>query len=431
MRKQILFCIALVIPLLLINIDLAHATTWGNPLWSETWHNYTRYDPDEGGPKNATRTTILEDVQGKGYEIRISLVVSVYEYGVDFQYDCVKFRTSLYFESIAPWCGGIAPRIEYAELIIFKDGVNQDLSTITFVNDPVRPGYSQGSGLSKTSSLRSSFEDRVWWALKPLSLAVSLCEFFVDLPPVGIALNLIDLATSFEYRGGDVKNAGKSDGYAWSFWCNSGVPLSSVTRQYCLDSVYWKMDRVEPSTYYGLKVGAFIILSNDAEGLFDTVGLYLGDIGLRIYNRNYENDGGGCPTLLCWDGIEYVDEGTLDIHSESDITAYHVIQNYLKQEHGLYRLKLFERDNFTSHIDYVRLFAVSKRGIWYLCPLIYANLDNIKCVTRKLLFDDGDNINLHPNQTINLWFIPIIPKEETVCFVFELNGYNMKTPWSG
>ncbi len=431
MRKCIMLYITIILLLISLNIESVHATSVGN-IWFETWSNYTAYDPNQGGPQNATITTVLRDVQGIGYEMRISLVVSAYQYTPYDIGDLVHFRMALYFESIAPWSGGAPPWIECVYFYIFKDGSDQESSTIHFAQDPTRPGYSQGFRLSKYLSTNSSEGDRIWWASKPLTLAISLIEYFAGLPPLSIALDLIDLATSFQHTGGDTWDASRFDCYACSFWMyNPQGSLLSPIRQYCFDTVDWKLDRVEPSTYYGLKVGALIIFSNGANCLFGTTGLYLGDIGLRIYNRVYGEGNGGCPTLFCWDGAKYVNEGILDIHSDADITAYHVIQNHLTSEHGLYKLKLCELDNFTSHIDYVRLFAVSKRGIWYSCPLVYAKQNNLEYVTVKLLFDDGKRVDLYPNQTIDLLFISLIPKEETLCIIFELNGYNAKTPWSG
>lgn len=48
----------------------------------------------------------------------------------------------------------------------------------------------------------------------------------------------------------------------------------------------------------------------------------------------------------------------MDIHAESDITVQHEIRNNLVLENGVYRLQLRELDEYTSHIDQVKLYAV-------------------------------------------------------------------------
>jgi hypothetical protein len=135
---------------------------------------------------------------------------------------------------------------------------------------------------------------------------------------------------------------------------------------------------------------------------------------------------GGCPTLFVWNATAYVEEGTLDIHAESDVTVQHEIENALALENCVYKLQLRELDNHTSHIDQVKLYAVDDEGEWHLCPLIYAK-HNDSYVTWKLLFDDENRINLTPTQTVNLKFLRSFPYSETTYFIFEINGYNRKT----
>ncbi|MEM2917365.1 MAG: hypothetical protein QXN63_03300, partial [Candidatus Bathyarchaeia archaeon] len=90
-------------------------------------------------------------------------------------------------------------------------------------------------------------------------------------------------------------------------------------------------------------------------------------------------------------------------------------------------LELRELDDFTSHIDQVKLFAVDSEGRWHLCPLIYAKHGN-SYVTLKLLFDDNKRIDLAPSETVSLKFLPSIPYKNTMYFIFEINGYNKKIP---
>ena len=134
--------------------------------------------------------------------------------------------------------------------------------------------------------------------------------------------------------------------------------------------------------------------------------------------------GGGCPTLFVWSGTDYADEGILDIHADSDVTVRHEIENPLGLEDGGYRIQLRELDNFTSHIDQVRLYAVDDGGEEYLCPLTHAyhsELDNVK---HTLQFDDDTRVDLKPTEIIDLRFGP--PECQIEHFIFEINGYNLK-----
>jgi len=134
-----------------------------------------------------------------------------------------------------------------------------------------------------------------------------------------------------------------------------------------------------------------------------------------------------CPTLFVWNGTEYVYETLLDIHAESDVTVQHQIQQPLALDGFFYKLQLRELDNYTSHIDQVKLYAVDNSGEWRLCPLASAKL-NQTYVTIKLLFDDDWRVDLAPSEIINLKFLPTIPYNQTMYFIFEINGYNKKEP---
>jgi hypothetical protein len=140
----------------------------------------------------------------------------------------------------------------------------------------------------------------------------------------------------------------------------------------------------------------------------------------------YKETGGGCPTLFVWSGTHYADEGVLDIHAESDITVQREIENTLTLRNWVYNLELRELDNFTSHIDQVKLYAVDSDGEWHLSPLIYAYHSDLGRVTWKLRFDDSIRVDLEPTEAISLKFLPSIPYNQTAYFVFEINGYNRK-----
>jgi hypothetical protein len=139
--------------------------------------------------------------------------------------------------------------------------------------------------------------------------------------------------------------------------------------------------------------------------------------------------GGGCPTLFVWNGTSYVEEGILSIHAESDITVWHEIENALALENGAYKLQLRELDEYTSHIDQVKLYSVDSQGKWHLCPLTCAYHSQLGKVKQTLLLDDSNRVDLEPTETIDLKFAPSIPYSQTAFFIFEINGYNMK--WMG
>jgi len=132
--------------------------------------------------------------------------------------------------------------------------------------------------------------------------------------------------------------------------------------------------------------------------------------------------------LFVWNGTDYAEEGILNIHAEPDITVQHRIQNTLALEKGVYKLQLRELDEYTSHIDQVKLYAIDYKGKWHLCPLTYAYHNELGKVTSKLFFDDSKRVDLEPTEVIDLKFAPSIPPSQTAYFIFEINGYNRKTP---
>ena len=136
--------------------------------------------------------------------------------------------------------------------------------------------------------------------------------------------------------------------------------------------------------------------------------------------------GGGCPTLFVWNGTDYAEEGILDIHAESDVTLQHEIQNTLALDEGVYKLQLRELDNFTSHIDQVRLYAVDDKGEWHSCPLTYAYHNELGNVKGKLRSDDDVRVDLKPTEIISVKFAQPLPYSKTAYFIFEINGYNRK-----
>lgn len=132
--------------------------------------------------------------------------------------------------------------------------------------------------------------------------------------------------------------------------------------------------------------------------------------------------GGGCPTLFVWNGIKYENEGTLNVHARSDVTVVHNIKNRLVEEEGKFFLELRELDNFTTHIDQVKLFGLTEHGLKEL-KLKNAFLDE-KDVTEILRKDDDVRVDLKPGKVVRLIFLS--NGENFSEFVFEINGYNRK-----
>jgi len=132
-----------------------------------------------------------------------------------------------------------------------------------------------------------------------------------------------------------------------------------------------------------------------------------------------------CPTLFVWDGSEYVEVGVLGIHDDSDITFLQGIDQTFVPEKHLYKLSLRELDEFTSHIDNVKLYAIDNEVEKYECYLAQAVHSELGHVEGLLLHDDDKRVDLNPLQTIDLKFTaPNI--NEIAYFIFEINGYNIK-----
>lgn len=141
------------------------------------------------------------------------------------------------------------------------------------------------------------------------------------------------------------------------------------------------------------------------------------------YNVTYVRT---CPTLFVWNGSGYVYEALLDIHASSDVTLLHQIQQPLVRDGYLYKLELRELDDFTSHIDQVKLYAVSSNGEIHPCILVSAIHNKKGCVTSLLAFDDDIRVDLAPTETIELKFIYFGINVDH--FIFKINGYNRKWP---
>jgi len=135
--------------------------------------------------------------------------------------------------------------------------------------------------------------------------------------------------------------------------------------------------------------------------------------------------GGGCPTLFSWNRTAYAEEALLDIHSNSDVTVDYTL-SHLNPLNRYCLLSLRELDNYTSHIDYVKLYAVDNQGIWHECNLFLAWHSELGRVNHLLALDDDERVDLAPGERATLLFL--LPKNigDIQFFIFELNGHNPK-----
>ncbi len=151
-------------------------------------------------------------------------------------------------------------------------------------------------------------------------------------------------------------------------------------------------------------------------------------IRLRLsYTSSSSGSGGGffCPTLFSWDGSAYTEEGLLDIHGTSDITISHTVE-HLDPVNRMCLLSLRELDNYTSHIDQVKLFAVDAQDNWYESALQIAWHNRLGRVEALLLHDDESRVNLAPTERIELLFLLPENISDIHHFTFQLNGHNPK-----
>jgi hypothetical protein len=139
--------------------------------------------------------------------------------------------------------------------------------------------------------------------------------------------------------------------------------------------------------------------------------------------------GGGCPTLFVWNGTVFLEEATLNIHSEPnvDVNFFYPLNNAPAIKYGVYTLKLSEIGegyNFTeSFIDNTKLFIIDEHGFWYPCPLLMATHSRYGNVWSKLVLSDDVRTNTLKGDEILLKFFNFWPVNPTA-FVFILEGHN-------
>jgi hypothetical protein len=408
-KLVIIFLCFLLVSATSLVIQRAEANTGS---WSRDWEAYGNF---ESQPENVSSAGVF--FSGDGHRaLKVVLVASIWDYYPEYSLDKVFVKVAVYIKATAD--PGYEPQYATDVSIQFdKIESDQDQTIIWVIPDELPHGYSQGYGLFQSTATTSTHDQRALWALQAIEFAAG---FLYE--PAGTAIGVINLATAFVPSGSDIHQADYADSYADSWWHNS-VGWYEDT-QYCFNCIRWKQNKIEPSIRYGLKIWATVLPDNPNA----IPPITMPPIYLYITAPQGGHGGGSlCPTLFVWSGTEYVEEGLLGIHADSDITLQHRIQNSLALENGVYKLQLRELDNFTSHIDQVKLCAVDYEGKSHLCPLVYAYHSELGRVTWKLLFDDENKANLEPTQVIDLKFLPSILRARTAYCIFEINGHNRKT----
>ena len=429
-KRKVCAIIIVILMFLALVLNLLQPVKASSNSWSETWHSGI-YENYPGYRQNISTTKTVYSTCGN-YWIKIGLVVSVYQYQPWLNHDAVFLMLGLYFDSFAneglPTPLPVAA--QHVSFAIEKDagGSNLNDQWLSVVQTETPPGCSQGYGLIQYTSTGANYPDKTWWALTTLGHAVGL--FF---EPVGVAMGLIDLAYAFAPGGGaDFDNAEWYETEAGIWWFNPGFDFGeeNPVRQYAFSTIRWVQNySVNPDSYYGIKVRANIELP--APSPFQSSFIETSSLNLRIYHK-----GGGapdpCPILSVYDGVEYVEEGLLDIHNPDciDEVASHVLTVTPEAVEHRYLMRLTEHPQTHSYIDQVQLFATLKTGTEIRLPLISAIHSTDGNVRLKLLFSDDIRTDIlgadHNNGTseyidLKFWAPRRLQIEE---FTFIIEGYN-------
>jgi len=129
--------------------------------------------------------------------------------------------------------------------------------------------------------------------------------------------------------------------------------------------------------------------------------------------------GGGCPTLLVYNGKEFVKVEKLNIHAPEGIDTTYTTSFTMKPIDGQYKIILSEMWYALlegSHIDHIKLTdEIGKE-----CQLILAEHSKHGDVTSILKESDDVRIETKPGQDIELTFKGCYSDE----FIFNIEGYN-------
>lgn len=164
-------------------------------------------------------------------------------------------------------------------------------------------------------------------------------------------------------------------------------------------------------------------------GGYGAIDYWTGDNRIEVqYLRINYLQGPGCPILSVYDGEEYVEEGSLDIHAREDVVVSRTLTVTPEPERYAYLLRLTEPDLPESHsyIDQVKLLAVDKSGDTRELRMIGAVHLEHGNVLPQLLFSDDVRTDTLPYQKIDLKFLAPIWQSEVEEFIFVIEGYNRK-----
>ena len=150
----------------------------------------------------------------------------------------------------------------------------------------------------------------------------------------------------------------------------------------------------------------------------------------------YTGGGGGCPFLNVFDGVEYIEEGLLDIHDPNgfDLIYEHELITQPARVDNRYLLRLIEHPRTISHIDKVELWGELSNGMIIKLPLLSAIHSEEGQVRFLLWFSDdrkveelGADHNNGLSQMIDLeFFAPKLIRFRRFVFIIEGNNAFVK-----
>ena len=142
--------------------------------------------------------------------------------------------------------------------------------------------------------------------------------------------------------------------------------------------------------------------------------LWIDYLGVKYTCKDYIVGPPGCPILSVFDGVQYQEEGLLDIHDPegNDIVFQHDLINSPVAIDNRFHLRLTEHPNTISHIDRVELWGELSNNRMIKLPLLSAIHCELGQVVRDLRCSDerkveikGGEHNDGISQTLDLMFL--------------------------